>query len=103
MKYRLTDTTIRHLAAPETGNRIYFDTLLAGFGLRVTANDARSFVLDYRARADRRQRRLTIGNIETWSAATARERARKLKREVDAGNDPLGDLEQSVRHRLSTN
>ena len=93
MKYRLTDTTIRHLAAPERGNRIYFDTLLAGFGLRVTANDARSFVLDYRARADRRQRRLTIGNIETWSAATARERARKLKREVDAGNDPLGDLE----------
>ena len=62
--------------------------------MRVTANDARSFVLDYRARADRRQRRFTIGNIETWSAASARERARKLKREVDAGNDPLGELEQ---------
>ena len=94
MRHRLTDTTIRKLPAPETGNKVYFDTLLAGFGLRVTANDARSFVLDYRARADRRQRRFTIGNIETWSAATARERARKLKREVDAGNDPLGELEQ---------
>ena len=94
MRHRLTDTTIRKLPAPETGNKVYFDTLLAGFGLRVTANDARSFVLDYRARADRRQRRFTIGNIETWSAASARERARKLKREVDAGNDPLGELEQ---------
>ena len=93
MRHRLTDTTIRKLPAPETGNKVYFDTLLAGFGLRVTANDARSFVLDYRARADRRQRRFTIGNIETWSAASARERARKLKREVDAGNDPLGELE----------
>ncbi len=53
-----------------------------------------SFVLQYRARTDRRERRLTIGRIETWSATSARERARKLKREVDAGDDPLGDLEQ---------
>ncbi|MEZ0282614.1 tyrosine-type recombinase/integrase [Methyloceanibacter sp.] len=94
MRHHLTDTTIHKLAAPDKGNRIYFDTLLAGFGLRVTANDARVFVLDYRSRADRRQRRLTIGNIETWSTATARERARKLKREVDAGKDPLGEIEQ---------
>src|SRR5262245_17469910 len=94
MRHRLTDTTIRRLDAPERGNRIYFDSILSGFGLRVTANDARSFILQYRARNDGRERRMTIGSIETWSATSARDRARKLKRQVDAGNDPLGDFEQ---------
>src|SRR5262245_66458856 len=94
MRHRLTDTTIRRLDAPEKGNRIYFDALLSGFGLRVTANDARSFVLQYRTRNDGRERRLTIGAIETWSTTSARDHARKLKRKIDAGKDQLGDLEK---------
>ena len=51
-------------------------------------------MLQYRTRAERRDRRLTIGSVEVWSATSARDRARKLKRDVDAGSDPLGDLEQ---------
>ncbi len=93
-RYRLTDGTVRGLPAPENGNKIYYDTLVDGFGLRVTKGDARSFVLNYFTRADRRERRYTIGDIDTWSAAKARDEARRLKREIDAGRDPLEEIDE---------
>ncbi len=93
LRHRLTDSTVKKLPAPARGNKIYYDTLVDGFGLRVTANGARSFVLNYRTRADRRERRYTIGSIETWPAVTARREAKRLKQEVDAGRDPLAAIE----------
>ena len=94
MKHRLTDSTVRSLDAPERGNKIYYDTLVDGFGLRVTHAGARSFVLNYFTRATRRERRITIGNTDTWSAVAARDHARELKRDIDAGKDPLGKIEE---------
>lgn len=37
------------------------------------------------------ERRITIGSYPDWSVAAARDRARELKREVDRGNDPMGE------------
>jgi integrase len=45
-------------------------------------------VLNYRIAG--RERRLTIGSYPTWSVAGAREEAKRLRREIDRGNDPLG-------------
>ena len=92
MKHRLTDTTIRGFDAPAKGNKLYFDHTVSGLALRVTAAGSRSFVLQYRTVAGR-ERRITIGDIGTWSAASARERAKELKREVDGGSDPLKKIE----------
>ena len=102
MKHRLTDSTVRSLDAPERGNKIYYDTLVDGFGLRVTHAGARSFVLNYFTRATRRERRITIGNTDTWSAVAARDHARELKRDIDAGKDPLGKIEEERQPRPST-
>jgi integrase len=85
---RLTDAVCRKLAPPEKGNRIYYDG--HGFGLRVTANGARSFVLSYRTR-DGRARRLTIGDLGAWTAGAARAEAADLRRQIDQGGDPLGE------------
>ncbi|MBF0327226.1 MAG: site-specific integrase [Alphaproteobacteria bacterium] len=38
-----------------------------------------------------RQRRITIGSYPDWSVAAARTEAGNLKREVDLGNDPMGE------------
>ena len=70
-RYRLTDATVKKLPAPENGNKIYYDTLIDGFGLRVTKNNARAFVLNYRTRVDRQERRFTIGAIENWPTTIA--------------------------------
>src|SRR5262245_51945614 len=92
---RLTDTTAKQLTIPAHGNKITWDDAIRGFGVRVTAAGARSFVLNYRRKSDGRERRITIGAFPDWSTTAAREEAKRLKREIDGGADPIGEQEQS--------
>ena len=80
---------------PESGNRIAYDDEVAGFGLRLTAGGAKSFVLNYRVRDTGRERRITIGSAGDWSTTAARTKARELRRAIDDGNDPLGDIQEA--------
>jgi integrase len=89
---RLTDASIKRLPAPATGNVVAWDELVVGLGARVTAAGHRGFVLDYYTRAGRR-RRYTIGTFGDWTVAGAREEARRLKRDIDGGGDPLAAIE----------
>jgi integrase len=91
MSTRLTDADIKRLLAPKTGNRITFDGVVRGLGIRVTAAGARSFILAYRTRTGQ-QRRYTIGSFPDWTVPGAREEAKKLKRVVDGGGDPLAEI-----------
>jgi integrase len=93
MAKKLTDKIIPTLEPPAAGNRITYDSVVAGFGVRTTVNGARAFILNYRVRATGRERRYTIGDCDTWSVAKAREKARELKRDIDSGGDPLEQLE----------
>ena len=88
----LTDAVIKRLQSPGKGSKISYDDDVPGFGVRVTAGGFKSFVLNYVTRAGR-ERRFTIGSAENWQTTAARERARELKRNIDAGGDPLGDKE----------
>jgi integrase len=90
MALRLTDRVLKLLPAPAKGNRIYYDDLVKGFGCRVTAAGARAFVVNYRRKADGLERRLTIGSFLEWTVAAAREQAKRHKREIDGGADPVG-------------
>jgi integrase len=92
----LNDRMIKALAPPAGGHRITYDDIVAGFGIRITKADARAFVLRYRRKADGVERTLTIGSYPAWTTTAAREEAKKLKREVDGGGDPLGE-QQDVR------
>jgi integrase len=91
---RLTDLAIKQLPAPARGNRIAYDNTVKGFGCRVTAAGARSFILTYHRRIDGKQRRLTIGSFPDWGTAAAREEAKRIKREVDGGADPLAAYQE---------
>jgi integrase len=92
---RLTDIVVKRLPAPARGNKIAYDDAVKGFGCRVTAAGARAFVLNYRRKLDARERRITIGSFPDWSTAAAREDARRLKREIDGGADPVGEQADS--------
>jgi integrase len=94
-RQKLTDAIIKRLPTPATGNKITYDggkDAVKGFGIRVTAGGSRAFVLSYRTRAGR-ERRYTIGDADNWQTTAAREKAKELKRYIDDGNDPLGDIE----------
>jgi hypothetical protein len=86
------DAVVKRLPRPATGNKLYRDDLVTGFAARVTAAGARSFVLNYVTKAGR-ERRITIGDCGDWATTAARARARDLRREIDAGGDPLADVE----------
>jgi integrase len=89
---KITDATVKTLSAPSSGNKVYYDGDPAGFGVRVTAAGIRSFVFTYRVRGSQRQRQITIGRCSNWTARVARDKARALRRQVDDGGDPLGDI-----------
>lgn len=88
MAAKLTDHLVRKALPPARGQTMLWDTDVKGFALRVTAGGSKAFVLDYRAAG--RQRRVTIGSYPDWALEAARKAAKAMKREVDAGHDPMG-------------
>jgi integrase len=91
MATKLSDTIVKRLPVPAEGQVITWDAQVAGFGARVTAGGARSFILNYRTRLGR-TRRFTIGAFPDWGTGAARDEARDLKTKIDRGGDPLGDI-----------
>ena len=86
---KLTDTAVKDLPAPTSGNKITYDGEVKGFGVRVTKAGARAFILNYRSGG--RERRITIGSYPDWKTGPAREHAKNLKKRIDVGEDPMGD------------
>jgi integrase len=95
----LNEEVIKRLPAPRTGNRITYFTgariqgaqAPRGFGVRVTAGGAKSFVLNYRT--GNRERRYTIGKWPEWPALRAVREARNLRQCIDKGVDPQAKKE----------
>ncbi|WP_188678155.1 tyrosine-type recombinase/integrase [Neptunicoccus cionae] len=85
----INETFTKRADAPEKGNKIHYDAAIKGFGLRITKAGTKSFILNYNI--NRRERRMTIGSHPAWSAAAAREEAKRLRRLIDRGQDPLED------------
>jgi integrase len=89
---KLTDAFIKRLPTPAAGKKITYDTEIKGFGCRVYASGARTFVLNYRTRGGR-ERRITIGSFPDWNTGAARKEAVELKKAIDRGGDPVGELQ----------
>jgi integrase len=94
MPEKLTAKLVQSVAPPTKGDRTIWDgghaKAITGFGVRVNAGGKRSFFLNYRDTAGR-ERRYTIGAFPTWSVEAARERAKEVRRLIDAGQDPAGE------------
>ena len=74
-KVTLTELGVRHLKVVPGKNVIYLDKNgPTGFGVRVTKNGARSYVLTYGSE----RRRVTLGTVSETPLRTAREKARAL-------------------------
>ncbi|MVT71071.1 tyrosine-type recombinase/integrase [Bradyrhizobium pachyrhizi] len=94
MGHWLTDSLVKAIPQPSSGNRITYDDgpkAVKGFGVRVTAGGSRSFILNYRTRTGR-ERRYTIGQYPDWKTAAARTEAKELKKTIDQGIDPLAKI-----------
>jgi len=91
---KLTEKLIRD-AVPTPGRDYQiFDAEVRGFAICIYRGGGRAFTFDYRHAG--RQRRMTFARWPAWSVSAARERAKELRRQIDAGADPLA-LRETVR------
>jgi DNA-binding MarR family transcriptional regulator len=90
MKDQITQTLVRKLKA-RSRDFFVWDSVLPGFGLKVTPAGRRSYVFQYRLGGRAAPtKRITIGSDgEGWSAASARMRARELSGMVEGEKLPL--------------
>ncbi len=88
-RMKLTAAAVERVKPPASGRTEYWDALLPGFGLRVTANGAKSWCVMYRVGG--RRRRYTLGTFPRLKLAKAREKAQTAFDDVDKGGDPAAD------------
>lgn len=84
-----TTAGISKLKAPDSGRVERYDAAVPGFGVRVTASGAKSWIFLYSH--DGRRRRYTIGTVDAIPLAQARAQAIGLKDRVKAGEDPAAE------------
>lgn len=92
MRVQITEQFVRKAQAEGTRSPIHMDCDVIGFGVQVRPNSRKTFTLDYTV--DARRRRITIGDWPDWSVAAARDEAKRLKREIDVGIDPLAKRDE---------
>jgi hypothetical protein len=67
-------------------DKIVFDGTMPGFGIRLRDGGKRTWVVQYRVGT--KQRRVTLGTVETLNADEARKRAKSALSTVHLGHDP---------------
>src|SRR5438045_419497 len=96
---KITKEAVDGLPLPPTGKRGHlWDDTLKGFGVMVTSNGARSYIVQYRTGGrGTPTRRYTIGKHGSpWTPKTARDRALAVLEQVRRRIDPL-DAERAAR------
>jgi integrase len=101
MRQKLTPAFVRDVVKPDQGRNIYWDTAMPSFGLMVTANDARSFVCDYRNAEGVKRRKSWPARVDGKTAGLtideARREAKKVVGDAEKGADPVEDQREQRR------
>jgi integrase len=99
MRTKLTPAFVQKACAePGAACTLFWDEVQPSFGLSVTRNGHRAYVIQYRANG--RSRRLTIDFV--LGLAAARKQARALLGEVAKGQDPLADRRRAAARAEDT-
>ena len=94
-RIKLTDRFVKSARPAGRKSPIFMDDEVVGIQVRETGRN--SFTLDYTFEG--RRRRLFIGDFPDWSTVAAREHAKRIKREVDQGLDPLPCVTSAARRQ----
>jgi hypothetical protein len=84
---------------PASGQLLVRDQELKGFGLRLTPNGVRSFIVE--KRIDGRVKRLTLGRFPELTVEQARKEAQKLLGKIALGLNPLAEREHERLNAVS--
>jgi integrase len=102
---KLTAANVRTLTVPTDINEktgrpatetVFFDDDVKGFGLRVKASGARSYVMCWKVKAlggKNEHRRVTLGTTTDIDFGKAKEKAKTIKARVRLGDDPATEIQ----------
>lgn len=88
---RISKSVVDSLKAPAHRDRIVWDSLLTGFGIRIKPSGVKSYLVDYRD-GHGRKRRLTLGKHGVLTSDQARRRAQELLSQAALGGDPAAEV-----------
>lgn len=95
MRTTLTQARVSKLFLPATGQRIVYDSRIAGFGVRLGAGGTRAFIL--RRKIDGKAQTVTLGRFPGLSVEQALKIAQEINGAIARGDDP----QQTQRERRS--
>lgn len=91
-KKRLTPKAVSS-AKPESKRYEIYDTVKKGFILRVTPNGSKSYA--YRYWYDGKSTQRTIGSVDNYTLAEARDKVDDWRKMLDEGKDPITEKESN--------
>ena len=98
---RLTTAAVEGLKLDAgVADKIIFDDDVPGFGIRVRASGARTWIFQYKIGG--RTRRLVLGQVSAIKLAKARDIASELHAKVRLGGDPASEKREKVQRALNT-
>jgi integrase len=98
---KLTSSNVRVLRVPRNRTEaVFFDDEVKGFGLRVKASGARSYVMCWKIAGE--HRRITIGSITDIDFGKAKNRAKDIKAAVRLGDDPAAEIKTAKLNAAQT-
>lgn len=98
---KLNKRAVDALAVPKSGQDFLWDTEIKGFGIRVGATGAKTFVIQY-ANAEGRLRRVKLGRFGVLTVDQARDIAKIKLGSVAAGHDPAEDARRARKEMTVT-
>lgn len=98
---KLTKLVVDRAQSPVAGQIIVRDAELKGFGLRVTAGGAKSFIVEKRVSG--RVRRFTLGRYPGITTEQARKEAQKLLGRIISGVDPHAERQRAAAISVTLN
>jgi hypothetical protein len=93
-KTRLTAAGVQKLRLPDRGQVDWFDELLPGFGVRTSYNGSKAWFVMVRVKG--KLVRSTLGRFPAISLSDARDLARQVKLEAQAGIDPRARKQDAI-------
>ncbi|MGC1350976.1 MAG: integrase arm-type DNA-binding domain-containing protein [Xanthobacteraceae bacterium] len=97
---RLTAAALGDLKLDGVTDRIIFDDDIPGFGIRVRASGAQTWIFQYKIGG--RTRRLALGQVSAIKLAKARDIASELHAKVRLGGDPASEKKERIHRTLDT-
>lgn len=93
-RVRLTKRLVDDFLPPETGQAFLWDAEIPGFGVRVTKQGGKAWIVQCRVRGGK-QRRIVIGRCNKLALDRARVEARKIIAAAELGQDPAQERREA--------